>query len=370
MRKGWKWLVFTIFFTVFIFLFVLLIKKITPQAPVKEVEDARSSISIAKKNKADIYSKKIYSESVAAYDSAVVNWKKENERFILFRDFDKTAKFAVKSAKLAKQASENTIASSGSLKTKLKPKIDSLNNIITDLDDNFSGFPLPTEVRSRISKGKLYLREGEIAYKQEEYLTANKKITDAEYLITGSYDSAMNQLEEYFKSYPLWKKWMEKAITESKQKRINSIIVDKFSRKCYVYQNGAKKYEFEVELGKNWIGDKQLKGDLATPEGMYSVVKKISGGNTKYYKALLINYPNAEDLATFKLEKSNGTIPASAKIGGSIEIHGNGGKGTDWTEGCIALTDRDMDVVYNLVKEGTPVTIIGSLLELEKILQR
>jgi hypothetical protein len=370
MTKGWDRLFFNIIIAGFIVIFIFFIKKITPLAPVKEVEDARSSISIAKKNKADVYSKKLFSEALSSYDSAMVNWKKENDKFILFRDFDKTAVFAELSARKAKQATENTLASAGSLKLKLQPKIDSLNKVITDLNDLFSGFPLPAEIRSRISKGKLALREGEIAFKKGQYLSANNKITDAEYMISGSYEHAMNQLEEYFKSYPVWKKWMEEAIRESKQKRISSIIVDKFSRKCYIYQDGTKKYEFEVELGKNWIGDKQLKGDNATPEGMYSIVDKMNNKHTKYYKALLLNYPNAEDLANFTLEKSRGTIPASAKIGGMIEIHGNGGRGSDWTEGCIALRDKDMDVIYNLAKKGTPVTIIGSANNLEYILNR
>jgi hypothetical protein len=370
MAKGWKRLVYSIITAGYIAIFIFFIKRITPLAPVNQVEDARSSISIANKNKAGIYSKKLFTEALACYDSAMGNWKKENGKFILFRNFDKTAEFAALSAKKAKQASENTISDSGSLKLKLQPKIDSLNKVITDLNELFSGFPLPTEIRSRISKGKLALREGEIAYMKGQYLFANNKIIDAEDMISGSYDHAMNQLEDYFKSYPVWKKWMEKAINESKKKRISSIIVDKFSRKCYIYQNGTKKYEFEVELGKNWIGDKQLKGDNATPEGMYSIVDKMNSKNTKYYKALLLNYPNAEDLANFALEKSKGTIPASAKIGGMIEIHGNGGKGSDWTEGCIALRDKDMDIIFNLSKEGTPVTIIGSANDLEYILKR
>lgn len=370
MKKGWKALILTIVLLGFIALFIFIIKKITPLAPVGEMEIARSEISTAKKNNADIYSKKLFNEATASYDSAMTHWKKENEKFILFRDFDKTTEFAEAAWRKALQASDNTKSSSGSLKEKLKPQIDSLYKVVADLNSLFAGFPLPNEIRSRISKGKLALREGEIAFKNGQYLTANKKITDAEYMINGSFDHAMNKLEDYFESYPLWKKWMERAIAESKQKKINSIIVDKFSRKCYVYQNGAKKYEFEVELGENWIGDKQLKGDYATPEGMYSIVNKKNSNKTKYYKALLINYPNAEDIASFNLEKSKGTLPASAKIGGLIEIHGNGGKGSDWTEGCIALRDKDMDVVFNLAKEGTPVTIIGSVYDLEQILNR
>ena len=55
--------------------------------------------------------------------------------------------------------------------------------------------------------------------------------------------------------------------------------------------------------------------------------------------------------------------------GAMIEIHGHGGKGIDWTEGCIALTNNDMDNLFNIVKVGTPVTIVGSMQSLRQILR-
>jgi murein L,D-transpeptidase YafK len=100
------------------------------------------------------------------------------------------------------------------------------------------------------------------------------------------------------------------------------------------------------------------------------VTKKFDGGKTKYYKALLLNYPNDEDTARFNAEIANGSLPPSAKIGGLIEIHGEGGRGIDWTEGCVALTNREMDLVYRYVKVGTPVTIVGSMTELGDIVKR
>jgi lipoprotein-anchoring transpeptidase ErfK/SrfK len=66
----------------------------------------------------------------------------------------------------------------------------------------------------------------------------------------------------------------------------------------------------------------------------------------------------------------NGLLPPTAKIGGLIEIHGNGGKGIDWTEGCIALTDKEIEVVYRSVKVGTPVTIVGSVIDLENAMKK
>jgi murein L,D-transpeptidase YafK len=103
---------------------------------------------------------------------------------------------------------------------------------------------------------------------------------------------------------------------------------------------------------------------------MYKVTKKMDSRKTKYYKALLLDYPNAEDLAKFKAEIAKGSLPSSSRIGGLIEIHGNGGKGIDWTEGCIALTDKEMDIIYKVTAPGTPVTIVGSVKDLPEILSR
>jgi murein L,D-transpeptidase YafK len=147
-----------------------------------------------------------------------------------------------------------------------------------------------------------------------------------------------------------------------------SLVVDKFSRKCIVYKSGKIIREFDVELGINWLGDKVQKGDRATPEGKYTITVKKSGRNTIYYKALLINFPNAEDKRRFNHQKSAGNISRNALIGGSIEIHGGGGKGIDWTDGCVALTNKDMDNLYALCSVGTPVAIVGSLTPLDKLL--
>jgi len=94
---------------------------------------------------------------------------------------------------------------------------------------------------------------------------------------------------------------------------------------------------------------------------MYHVKRKKAGHRTAYYKALEINYPNAEDMALFRAAQARGEIARSAGIGGLIEVHGDGGKGANWTAGCVALRNRDMDTLYSMVEEGTPITIVGSL---------
>jgi murein L,D-transpeptidase YafK len=101
---------------------------------------------------------------------------------------------------------------------------------------------------------------------------------------------------------------------------------------------------------------------------MYRVVKKFGSNKTKYHKALLINYPNDTDKEDFRNEIAKGTLPRNAKIGSLIEIHGDGGRGIDWTEGCISLINSEMDVVFKVASEGTPVTIIGSMINLDQLI--
>ncbi len=351
-------------------LIVLLLIRFTPVPPAEEVEQAREAISKAAKDRADTYSKKLFTEAKIFYDSAMANWQEQNSRFIYFRDYDKVLMFARLSVEKAEKANESSLSSTSSLKIRVKQKLDTLNNLVSEINKLFTTYPLSSEIRNRISNGKMLLKEAEIVYAKGQYLQANRKITDSEYLLINSYDNATANLKEYFKSYQQWRNWVNNTIIDSKKNRDYSIIIDKFSRKCFIYQNGIIKIEYEAELGKNWVGDKRVKGDKATPEGMYKVTKKIDGRKTKYYKALLLDYPNDEDKQKFRAEVARGTIPASAKIGNLIEIHGNGGKGIDWTDGCIALTDKEMDVVYKLVKVGTPVTIVGSMIELEKIINR
>jgi hypothetical protein len=367
MRKIWRGILRLLITVLFLALVVFLLVKLTPKPPVSKVEHAREVLADAQKNMADVYARKLFNEAKMSYDSAMIYWQKENKRFIYFRNYDKVVKFAELSSKKATEAGDSSISTSSSLKIKLKQKLDTLNDLESKLDNLFTTYPLTTEIRNRISKGKILLKEAEIVYNRGQYLQANRKITDSEYLLTESYEYASSNLKNYFKSFNLWKNWVDKTLSESRKNKDYSIIIDKFSRKCFIYLGGSKKYEFEAELGKNWVGDKRTKGDYATPEGMYKITRKFDSSKTKYYKALLLDYPNEEDKIKFRAEIERGSLPASAKIGGLIEIHGNGGKGIDWTEGCVALTDKEMDVVFRIAKVGTPVTIIGSMLELKEV---
>jgi len=113
---------------------------------------------------------------------------------------------------------------------------------------------------------------------------------------------------------------------------------------------------YSVALGRGGLAPKQRQGDHRTPEGLYTIDRRNKA--SRFYRALHISYPNEADR---QRARELGVNP-----GGDIEIHGlHNGVGwlgslhrtIDWTDGCIAVTDAEMDQIWALVSEGTPVEI-------------
>jgi len=137
---------------------------------------------------------------------------------------------------------------------------------------------------------------------------------------------------------------------------IGLVLVDKSEKKMYLISEGKRVKEYDVVFGANPIGHKQQEGDERTPEGKYILDYKKE--NSSFYKAIHISYPNKEDKDR---AKKNGVNP-----GGLIMIHGQkNGFGWlswlmqwfNWTDGCIAVTNSEMEEIWELVKEGTPIEI-------------
>lgn len=158
----------------------------------------------------------------------------------------------------------------------------------------------------------------------------------------------------------LWRRWVHEAIEHSRKHQEVVLIVNKLQRRLDVYSGGVKIKSFSAELGIKGLRRKLHAGDEATPEGHYWVTELRGPGRTLYYKALMLDYPNAEDRARFAAAVKRGELHLRARIGGLIEIHGEGGQGRDWTNGCVALSNRDMDEVFALARVGTRVTIVGT----------
>lgn len=138
---------------------------------------------------------------------------------------------------------------------------------------------------------------------------------------------------------------------------VDLVTVNKAERRMYLLEQGQIVREFQIALGRNPVGHKQQEGDRRTPEGRYRLdyVKEDSA----YYRSMHISYPSDEDRAR---AKARGVDP-----GGFIMVHGQrngfGWSGWltqrfNWTDGCIALTNREMDEFLALVPVGTEILIL------------
>ena len=137
---------------------------------------------------------------------------------------------------------------------------------------------------------------------------------------------------------------------------IDRIVVEKSARQLLVFRNGNRIKTYRIALGRSPLGAKQEEGDMKTPEGIY----KVDGRNpqSSFHLALHISYPSDED---DKRAAANGV-----SAGFDIMIHGiQNGRGWigafhrwhDWTAGCIAVTDEEIEELWRVTPDGTTIEI-------------
>ncbi len=131
---------------------------------------------------------------------------------------------------------------------------------------------------------------------------------------------------------------------------VTRVLVYKEDRRMFLIHGNEVLRGFDFELGFAPAGDKQVEGDGRTPEGDYLIDRR--NPNSAYHLSIGISYPNEADIAE---AKALGKEP-----GGDIFIHGTPRRflrQDDWTWGCIAVTNREMEDIYAMVRDGTPITI-------------
>lgn len=139
--------------------------------------------------------------------------------------------------------------------------------------------------------------------------------------------------------------------------QVSEVLVKKEQRRMYLLAGEKVVRSYRIGLGDNPSGHKLYEGDKRTPEGQY--VLDWRNANSDFYKSIHISYPNERDQ---ELAQAWGLDP-----GGSIMIHGLPNEagdmafayaGLDWTNGCIAVTNEEMDEIWSLVADGTPIRIL------------
>ncbi len=133
---------------------------------------------------------------------------------------------------------------------------------------------------------------------------------------------------------------------------VTHVVVKKTERKMYLLHHNSVLEAYDFDLGFAPAGHKYEEGDGRTPEGTYLIDRR--NPNSKFHLSIGISYPNAFDRYQ---ARERGKRP-----GGDIFIHGQpngfkGRKGSDWTAGCIAVTNKEIEWIYAMVRDGTPISI-------------
>ena len=146
-------------------------------------------------------------------------------------------------------------------------------------------------------------------------------------------------------------------LADTQSQYADKVLVKKAERRMFLLKNGTPFREYHISLGDNPVGHKQQQGDERTPEGVYTI--DYRNPKSAYHLSLHISYPNKKDRAA---AAKKGVNP-----GGDIFIHGlPNGYGAlnaaftrmDWTDGCIAVTSKEIEEIWKLVRNGTIIEIM------------
>ena len=340
---------------------------VTVKPPLEEINSARESLASAKSKLAGRYANEKLKEAESLYNWSMKEWETQNSKFFVFRDYSLTRDLALKSIDKSGNAGKEASTVKDKLQKKVETQLSTLKTQITRFEKYYKNLVLGKATINAFNKGKTHFLEAQIEYKKKDFQQASKLAKKATDEISQAEKSAHFKLVEFYNNYPTWEKNTKLAYNLSKKGQ-TVILVDKIQSTLILLKGGKEFKTYSAEFGKSWMGDKLYAGDKATPEGVYKILEKKGGAKTKYYKALLINYPNSDDQKRFDKMVKSGEISKKTHIGGLIEIHGDGGKGVHWTDGCIALENSEMDAVYNQAAVNTTVIIVGSRLPLEDYL--
>jgi murein L,D-transpeptidase YafK len=142
---------------------------------------------------------------------------------------------------------------------------------------------------------------------------------------------------------------------------VDEMRIDKSDHSLQLWSGGRLVKEYRVAIGSGGTGPKRMEGDNVTPVGTYRITGRIKG---LFHNFLVVSYPNDDDRARFADRKRRGEVPAGHGIGNGIGVHGTGNKAwngvhkqSDWTFGCVALDDDEIDEVAGMVRDGTRIVI-------------
>jgi hypothetical protein len=221
---------------------------------------------------------------------------------------------------------------------------------------------LPARSLRGIAEARMAVEEARLRFEDAAYERARLDADRAREALFASLGGVLEVARRYTSEEQLqtWRRWIDQTRQWSLRSGRPAVLVYKEQQRLVLLERGEPLREYAADVGAEGLGRKLRQGDRATPEGRYRVVGRKGFGRSRFHKALLLDYPNAEDRRRTDEARRDGRLPPHTEPGGLIEIHGEGGRGRNWTDGCVALANPDMDELFERVGVGSWVTIVGS----------
>lgn len=239
---------------------------------------------------------------------------------------------------------------------KIEQRLRLLNSRVGDIGSRVVLGEHPVETEVHVKQARLFLEQGQFEHSIQASERAGRILLTQTALLA-------NELGRYADDdlIAAWRESAQRTIDWSRTHRAQAIVVSKADRVLTLYKNGRKVLTYPIRLGSRGIRAKQHYGDGATPEGEYRIQRKRGPGQTPYFRALILDYPNIDDRRRFEEAQKAGLIPKSQHMPGLIQLHGIAQGISDQPYGSIVLDNPQIAQLFDQVAVGTPVNIVGAL---------
>ena len=239
---------------------------------------------------------------------------------------------------------------------KIEQRLRLMNTRVGDIGSRVVLGEHPVETEVHVKQARLFLEQGQFEHSIQASERAGQTLLTQTALLT-------NEVGRYADDdlIAAWRESAQRTINWSRTHRAQAIVVSKADRVLTLYKNGRKVLTYPIRLGSRGIRAKQHYGDGATPEGEYRIQRKRGPGQTPYFRALILDYPNIDDRRRFEEAQKAGLIPKSQHMPGLIQLHGIAQGISDQPYGSIVLDNPQIARLFDQVAVGTPVNIVGAL---------
>ena len=329
--------------------------------PVARLEGARAALAAASAGAAPRWAAEELRQSGEALARAEAEYGRQGARLWPRRDFQAVADLLWSAETRASRAGQVGEERRVAARTEAEDALEAAGELLAAGEGFVAATAVPPGERAHIARARLLVAEARSLLAAEEYALATARAESGRLEMGRALGPSLLRARRYASGDQVrtWRRWIDETRAWSRASGRSAIVVVKERNELRLLERGRGASVYAADIGANAIGRKLRAGDGATPEGRYRVVAKKGEGRTRFHKALLLDYPNAADRQRLAEARRAGELPRGVQPGGLIEIHGEGGRGRNWTDGCVALSNVDMDEVFARVEVGSWVTIVG-----------